>query len=661
MRKLIGNLWLGPALILTASAGLLLSDLSHRTTATTTSDVPRIAFFYFANRPVVIDCLDGVYEGLANEGLIKDKDYTAHVFDAQTDMTTANTIAKAISGGEFDMVITLTTPALQTMAGANQQSRLTHVFGCVTDPAGSGVGINPNDPGDHPPYLAGVGTFQPVERSIELAREMLPGLKTVGVVWTSSEACAEACVVKARAKCEELGITLHEAQVDNANGVLEAAKSLVTKGIDAFWVGGDNTVELAISTLAGVATSAGVPVFTNSPSEVEDGALFGLGADYFDVGVAVGEMAGRIRKGADPAAVRIENVVPESLGINLAAMKGLKAPWQISEKLRASASILIDENGRKKAAAPKATTSSRPGGRWKLSVVHYTDDPVSENTVHGLLDQFANRGLVKDRDYSATVQSAHGETATLMSIIDEALTNKPDMFIALSTPVLQAAVEKVTALPIIFSMVADPMAAGAGKSYEQHSPHITGITTFSDFEGTARLVRECFPQARTVGTLFTPSEVNSVIFKDALQKAVEAEGLTLQSVAAMATSDVPEAAVALLDKDVDVICQISDNLANSAYSIIAKTATRRGAPLVAFGTSFVAEQGAVIGLCRDYEQAGRDAADMAIRVMNGESPGHIPFAPVSKTVLIVNPKNAAAIGWTVPPAVLARADKVVGD
>ena len=661
MRNLIGNLWLGLALILAASAGLLLSDLSHRTTTGATHDVPHIAFFYFANRPVVIDCLNGVYEGLANEGFAKDKDYTAQVFDAQADMATANTIAKAIVGGDFDMVITLTTPALQAMAGANQQAHLTHIFGCVTDPAGSGVGINPKDPADHPPYLAGVGTFQPVERSLELAREMLPSLKTLGVVWTSSEACAEACVVKARAKCKELGITLHEAQIDNANGVLEAAKSLVTKDIDAFWVGGDNTVELAISTLSGVATSAGVPVFTNSPSEIEDGALFGLGADYFDVGVAVGEMAARIRKGADPAAVRIENVVPESLGLNLAALKGLKAPWQISEKLRAAASILIDEDGRKKPAAPKAITSSRPGRLWKLSVVYYTDSPVSENTVHGLLDQFEARGLVKDRDYSANVQSAHGETATLMSILDEELTNKPDIFVALSTPVLQASVQKVTDLPIIFSMVTDPMAAGAGKSYQEHSPHITGISTFSDFEGTAKLVRECFPQADTVGTLFTPSEVNSVIFRDALEEAVKAEGITLRSVAVTATSDVPNAIAALLDKDVDVICQISDNLANSAYSVISQAATRRRVPLVAFGTSFVAEQGAVMGLCRDYEQAGRDAADMAIRVMDGESPGDIPFAPVSKTVLTVNPRNAATIGWTVPPAVLARADKVVGE
>ncbi len=661
MRKVIGNLWLGLALILGASAGLLLSDLGHRTTAGAAHDVPHIAFFYFANRPVVIDCLNGVYEGLANEGFAKDKDYTAQVFDAQADMATANTIAKAIVGGDFDMVITLTTPALQAMAGANQQAHLTHIFGCVTDPAGSGVGINPDDPGDHPPYLAGVGTFQPVERSLELAREMLPGLKTVGVVWTSSEACAEACVVKARAKCKELGIALQEAQVDNANGVLEAAKSLVTKDIDAFWVGGDNTVELAISTLAGVATSAGVPVFTNSPSEVEDGALFGLGADYFDVGVAVGEMAARIRKGADPAAVRIENVVPESLGLNLAALKGLKAPWQISEKLRATAAMLIDEGGQKQTAAPKAAAASRSRRLWKLSVIGYTDNPVAESTVHGLLDQFDERGLVKDRDYSATVQSAHGETATLMSILDEELTNKPDMLIALSTPVLQASVQRVTDLPIIFTMVTDPMAAGAGKSYQEHSPRITGISTFSDFEGTAKLVRECFPQADAVGTLFTPSEINSVIFRDALEKAVKAEGLALQSVAATATSDVPDAIAALLDRDVDVICQISDNLANSAYSVISQAATRRRVPLVAFGSSFVAEQGAVMGLCRDYEQAGRDAADMAIRVMNGESPGDIPFAPVSRTVLIVNPNNAAAIGWTVPPAVLARADKVVGE
>ena len=657
MRNTIGNLWLGLALILAASAGLLLSDLGHRATAT--HDVPRIAFFYFVDRPATVDCLNGAYEGLEREGFVKGKDYQAQVFDAQADMPTANTIAKAIVDGGFDMVITLTTPALQAMAGANQQGRVMHVFGCVTDPAGSGVGISPNDPLDHPAHLAGVGTFQPVEHSFELARAMRPELKKVGTVWTSSETCAEACVRKAHAKCDELGIELLEAQIDNANGILEAAKALAAKDVEAFWVGGDNTVEMAIGTLTGVAKDAGVPVFCNTPTHAEAGALFGLGANYYDVGVVVGEMAGRIRKGLDPTTIRIENVVPEDLNINLATLKALKARWQISDQLRAKASVVIDKSGKKPGPNQQSRAPTAGDAGWRLAIIYYTDNPVAESTVEGFLEQLNTRGLAGNRDYTAEIRSANGETTTLLAIVDETISNRPDLIVALSTPVLQAVTQKVADIPIVFSMVTDGVAAGAGESNERHRPNITGITTFSDFEGTAKLVRECMPAARTVGTLYTPSEINSVIFRDALAEAVMARGMRLESVAATTTSEVADAMAALLSKHVDAVCQISDNLANAAFPAVSEAATRRRVPVFAFGTSFIAEQGAVMGVCRDYEQAGRDAAELAIRIRDGESPGDIPFAPVSRTLLVVNARNAAAIGWTVPPAVLARADKVV--
>ena len=173
-------------------------------------------------------CLDGVYEGLWRQGSEAGDDFEGRQFDAQADVPTANTIARGIVDGGFDMVVTLTTPALQAMATANQQGQVTHVFGCVTDPLGAGVGMSPDDPGDHPAHLAGIGTFQPVERSFELAKELFPGLKKVGTVWTGSESNSEACVGKARAVCKQLGIELVEVQIDSSTAVGEAAGTLFT-------------------------------------------------------------------------------------------------------------------------------------------------------------------------------------------------------------------------------------------------------------------------------------------------------------------------------------------------------------------------------------------------------------------------------------------------
>ena len=132
-------------------------------------------------------------------------------------------MAKAITGGNFDLVVTLSTPCLQVMAGANRQGRLRQVFGIVTDPFVAGVGLaRGQTPEARPTGLCGAGTFQPVRELFRLVHQLRPDLKTVGVVWCPGETCSRACLDLARDECAQLGITLEEATVDNSNGVYEA-------------------------------------------------------------------------------------------------------------------------------------------------------------------------------------------------------------------------------------------------------------------------------------------------------------------------------------------------------------------------------------------------------------------------------------------------------
>ncbi len=144
MGNVMKHLWLGLLLIFIGSAGLLVSNWGQRSAAK--ADLPRIAFLHFSNRPAIMDCLQGVYDGLERGGYTEGKHYRGKAFDAQGDMTTANQTASAIVGGDFGMAVTLTTPSLQTLASANQQGQLIHVFGCVTDPFGAGVGADRDDP-----------------------------------------------------------------------------------------------------------------------------------------------------------------------------------------------------------------------------------------------------------------------------------------------------------------------------------------------------------------------------------------------------------------------------------------------------------------------------------------------------------------------------------
>ena len=103
-------------------------------------------------------------------------------------------------------------------------------------------------PEDHISNLTGVATFQPVETTIRVMRELFPQAKRMGIIWNPAEACSEACTYKARAESKAQGFELLEVNVSGTSEVMDALNLLLEKRIDLFLTSGDNTVVLALST-----------------------------------------------------------------------------------------------------------------------------------------------------------------------------------------------------------------------------------------------------------------------------------------------------------------------------------------------------------------------------------------------------------------------------
>lgn len=340
------RLSLGLFLILLTSSVLLLSDLKQRRGGGKNS-VPRIALLQHSSQALLDAGVQGILAALSENGYADGKNMVLTRYNSENDVATGNAIAKEITDGRFDLVLTVSTLSMQAVANANKAGKTTHVFGLVADPFVSGVGLQRENPLAHPKHFVGIGTFMPVADSFEMARRMFPGLSTVGVVWNVGESNSRAYTMKAREVCAQLGITLLEANVDNSSGVMEAAGSLVARGVQALWIGGDVTVLVASESLIGVARKARIPVFTLTPPTAERGALFDLGANFHEVGRQTGQLAVRILQGADPATIPIVNYVPTKLIINQQALAGLKDPWRIPEDALALADLVIDETGRK--------------------------------------------------------------------------------------------------------------------------------------------------------------------------------------------------------------------------------------------------------------------------------------------------------------------------
>ncbi|MFZ4776435.1 MAG: ABC transporter substrate-binding protein [Terrimicrobiaceae bacterium] len=655
LRRLI----LGLALIIGASAVLLLSDLGSRVSERSGGTIPGVSFLQQASQAVLDDGVRGMIQGLAEGGYVDGKSVKIRRYNAEGDAGTSNTIARQMANSDDALLITISTPSLQAVANANRTSRKNHVFALVTDPSATGVGISKTNPLEHPAWIAGYGTLQPVEQAIRMAREMKPDLRRIGTVYNASEANSEAQLVIARKTCGDLGIELQETTIDNSSGVGEATGALCARGAEAIFMPGDVTVLVASDALISAAGKGGIPVFTVIPPQAKKGAIFDLGADYYEVGRHTGQLAAEILGGRSPSTVEIRNFLPESLVINEQAIAAYASKgWSLPESLRARAQTLIARDGTaisKAAAPPTVTRGNKPAN---LQIICFSESLPAEETLAGIRKAMASWPLKEGVDYTVRVRNAQGDIAALNGLFDAALAEKPAVIIPLSTPALQVAAKKVKDCPVVFSMVANPMAAGAVKSYEDHPANMTGVTVLAPAGPMLDLITKYYPQLKRFGTLYCPAEANSVDLYHMLQSEAAKRNLAIESVAVASPGELADAAMSLASKPIDAILQISDNLTSGGFTAISRAARQVRKPLFSLNSTTIPLGSAVV-MGRDYEACGEATAALVLRILQGESPAGIPVQPAPRISTSASLPNAKALDMALPPGLLGEMDKVI--
>jgi len=654
------KLALGLILIASAAAVLLMSDHKSRRRAQPTHPgapkIFKVAMVQSASQSVLEQGVQGMLDGLAARGFVDSQTMELTRYNSEGDMPTLNAIAREVSSGKFDLILSASTPALQAIANANKEGKTKHVFGLVSDPYAAGVGINPTNHLDHPKHLAGFGTIQPVAESFRLARKCFPNLKKVGVVWNPAESNSEINTKLARIICKELNIELEEANVENSSGVLEAANSVIARGIDLLWVGGDITVLVAAEQLISATRKAGIPMITVIPPHAERGALFDLGANYYEVGKLAGEMGGDVLHGRDPASIPIENVVPEILVVNKSVLKHFKQPWSIPAEMEKQASTLIDEN----AAYVKKVESVRTvrfhaGKTYKIGLAYFGPDPGAEACMDGLFEGLRKFGLEEGKNLKVRKVHAQGEISNIPSMLQSLDGEDLDVIIPMSTPCIAASTSLIKQKKIVFTYCYDPIAAGVGKSFADHLPQMTGVGSFPPVEETIDFIRKTFPGATSVGTLYNSSEANSRKVVEVARPLFQKAGIQLVEIAIANSSEVFQAAQVLGTRGVQAIWITGDNTALQAFDGIAKAAEAANLPLILNDPEYV-ERGALACIGLGFYHSGLATAEPLARVLLGESPKIIPIRNVSVKTVVLNHELAKKLGVTFPAEFVKAAE-----
>ncbi|HHX73762.1 MAG TPA: ABC transporter substrate-binding protein [Firmicutes bacterium] len=200
----------------------------------------------------------------------------------------------------------------------------------ITDYVAARLADSNEKPGGN---VSGTTDMNPIKEQIDLLVKLVPGAKTVGVLYTSSEDNSVVQAGLARQAIEALGLTYTEVTVSNSNEVQQATQAIVEK-CDAIYIPTDNIFASAMPVVHGVTSQSKTPVICGEAGMVENGGLATLGINYYNLGYQTGLMALRILEdGAKPADMPIESSTEYEFAINgdVAAEIGLEIPADLQE------------------------------------------------------------------------------------------------------------------------------------------------------------------------------------------------------------------------------------------------------------------------------------------------------------------------------------------
>jgi ABC-type uncharacterized transport system substrate-binding protein len=625
----------GMLALIIVSAILLFSDLQNRNkkkeirrpveraqSLAIPGRVYSLGLCYFAPDASHDELLTGLWTRLGELGFERDKNLKVKESHSNAEIGNISSLLLNMDNLPLDLVLVTSTPCVT--AALNTIKKHPVAFTYCSDPIAAGAGKSYTD---HVKGITGIGSFPPVEKTIQFILETVPGTKRIGTIYNNAEANSRSVVSLMHKVADKKGFELIEVPVVNTSEVFQATQVILSKGIDAMYISGDNTATQAFEAIIGLCDKNSIPVIVNDAPLVSKGALAAIGPGWRGVGYHTGDLVAKMLNGASPDTIPMENFANEDVSVNLKKAKilGLTIPKDYLTQGIASAEVK----------------------KRKIALVHYVDSHNSEDCEKGIRKAFEDHNFREGSDFTLKVYNAQGDISTLNSIAGTVGNDTWDLVMAVSTPPAQLLAKKLVDAKIVFTNVGDPVAAGLGKSFEEHLPNICGISTMSDFDGLMKLVTSMHPGLKRIGTVFTPAEINSIAYRDRLAVAAKKNGIELIAVPANSATEVLDAANSLVAQRIDVFCQISDNLTGSCCSAILKVAHDSKVPYYGF-VSQQLKQGGVAVCARDYFQAGYDAGMMGMDVLAGKNPADIPNRFVEKTDYLINMEAAAFFKIPVP-------------
>ncbi len=307
-------------------------------------------------------------------------------------------------------------------------------------------------------------------------------------------------------------------------------------------------------------------------------------------------------------------------------------------------------------AAPLAAEGQPAGRVWRIAVLGNENNPPWEGFRQGLRDL----GYVEGRNVTMEWRWSEGKTDRLPGLAMELVALRPDVIVASGTQAVRAAMQATSAIPIVMTTSSYPDKIGLVQSLSRPGGNVTGLSNVGpELSGKkVELLKEIAPKGSRVAVLWNPASPVEPLAVRELSTAAASVGVEIQSVEVRSPDDFPAAFATLSSSRVHALLALGNPINFRGRHLIADFALRNRLPSIYDERLFV-DAGGLISYAPSFTDSFRRAATYVDKILKGAKPADLPVEQPTKFELVINLKTAKALGLTIPPSLLQRADQVI--
>ncbi len=289
-------------------------------------------------------------------------------------------------------------------------------------------------------------------------------------------------------------------------------------------------------------------------------------------------------------------------------------------------------------------------------------EPLSDTSYFGaaIIRGFARHGYTLGRNLAFERRGAQAHVDRFPRLLDELVASKVDVILTLSYPATIAAKRGTTTIPVVVIGAGDPVATGLVDSLARPGGNITGISDVAIELSAKRLelLKETAPGLRRVAMLWNAADLGMTLRYEASATTAQALGVIVQPLGVREPEDFEEAFGAMMRELPDAILMVSDVLTILNRRRVYEFAAAHRLPAI-YENDFFSHDGGLMSYGPDTDEICERATGLVDRILKGAKPADLPFEQPTRFRFVINLGAARALGLTIPPSLLARADDVI--